>query len=159
MEKRIAVRNIRLCEKDCLCLYVCPRGRPIRNSVIDPDKCVGCGACATPALRAISLVPWFTRPSRKSGTTWFSPRGVWPSAKTGRRVWRECCPGRGQGSEKSNRIMAEDLLREAGYMLPQSANARTLLERLKDYASDESFPGDAVELLLNKLDFNEPPKE
>ena len=26
MSGKIAVRNIRLCSKDCLCLYVCPTG-------------------------------------------------------------------------------------------------------------------------------------
>ena len=26
MKKLIAVRNLRLCTKDCLCLYVCPTG-------------------------------------------------------------------------------------------------------------------------------------
>ena len=26
MAKRFAVRNLRLCTKDCLCLYVCPTG-------------------------------------------------------------------------------------------------------------------------------------
>lgn len=34
-------------------------------------------------------------------------------------------------AEKSCRLMAEDLCREAGYMLPQSANARAFLERVK----------------------------
>ncbi|MCR5626694.1 MAG: 4Fe-4S binding protein, partial [Lachnospiraceae bacterium] len=43
----VAVRNLRLCTKDCLCLYVCPVGATdTENSVIDVDKCIGCGACA-----------------------------------------------------------------------------------------------------------------
>ena len=46
MSGKIAVRNVRLCEKDCLCLYVCPTGASdTENSVIDADKCTGCGAC------------------------------------------------------------------------------------------------------------------
>ena len=45
--KRVAVRNLRLCTKDCLCLYVCPTGATdTENSVIDVDKCLGCGVCA-----------------------------------------------------------------------------------------------------------------
>ena len=27
--KRVAVRNLRLCTKDCLCLYVCPTGATV----------------------------------------------------------------------------------------------------------------------------------
>ena len=49
--------------------------------------------------------------------------------------------------------MAEDLCREAGYMLPQSANTRALLEKLRD---DPSVPRDVVERLLQTLRFNEP---
>ena len=45
--KKLAVRNLRLCTKDCLCLFVCPTGATdTENSVIDPEKCVECGACA-----------------------------------------------------------------------------------------------------------------
>ena len=58
--------------------------------------------------------------------------------------------------EKSNRIMAEDLLREAGYMLPQSGNARGLLKKLLSEIKDPGFPAEEAEKLLNTLSFNEP---
>mgnify|MGYP002574308160 CR=1 FL=1 len=49
--KRVAVRNLRLCTKDCLCLYVCPTGATdTENSVIDTGKCLGCGDCYAEGL-------------------------------------------------------------------------------------------------------------
>jgi rubrerythrin len=55
--------------------------------------------------------------------------------------------------ETSNRIMAEDIIREAGYMLPQSKNALEFLERLSESNQEAGFPHDTVKKLLNNLKF------
>jgi len=56
---------------------------------------------------------------------------------------------------RSNRLMAEDVCRESGYMLPQSGNVRKLLEDMLAADHPEDFPEDAVRKLLEKLRFNE----
>ena len=51
---------------------------------------------------------------------------------------------------KSNRIMAEDILRESRYMIPQSDEAHELLKAMLENTAPD-FPKDAVELLLGRL--------
>ncbi len=57
---------------------------------------------------------------------------------------------------KSSRLMAEDLIREAGFMLPQSANTKEFLELIKSYPD---IPVDVVEALLKTIKFNEEPEK
>lgn len=47
--------------------------------------------------------------------------------------------------------MAEDLIRESGYMLPQSQNVQDFLQSFLDTDQPESFPKEAVEKLLDIL--------
>ena len=65
--KEIAVRNLRLCTKDCLCLYVCPVGATdTENSIIDVEKCLGRCVGARPCPGgAISMVPSDYPPQQK----------------------------------------------------------------------------------------------
>jgi rubrerythrin len=56
--------------------------------------------------------------------------------------------------EKSNHIMAEDLIREAGYMLPQSDNALGFLKSLINQQQSEGFPKEVAEKLLEAFDKN-----
>ena len=52
----------------------------------------------------------------------------------------------------SNKVIIEDLFREAGYMLPQSSNANKLLISLKD--KDEEVDK-IINKLLDKLEIND----
>ena len=65
--KEFAVRNLRLCTKDCLCLYVCPVGATdTENSIIDVEKCTGCGVCARACPSgAITMMPVELPPQQK----------------------------------------------------------------------------------------------
>ena len=158
MSGKIAVRNVRLCEKDCLCLYVCPTGASdTENSVIDADKCTGCGACAEACpAGAISLVPREYPPQQTKTDGVAAALRQLAGSKAEQEELAGELPGKlGKALERSNRIMAEDLLREAGYMLPQSGNVRILLEEMRRYAQEPSFPSEALELLLSSLEFNE----
>ncbi len=158
MSGKIAVRNVRLCEKDCLCLYVCPTGASdTENSVIDADKCTGCGACAEACpAGAISLVPREYPPQQTKTDGVAAALRQLAGSKAEQEELAGELPGKlAKALERSNRIMAEDLLREAGYMLPQSGNVRILLEEMRRYTQEPGFPSEALELLLSSLEFNE----
>lgn len=52
---------------------------------------------------------------------------------------------------ESERIVAEDLLRESGYILPQGNNIKEILEGFLKHNKSEDFPVDGVKILLDKL--------
>ena len=56
---------------------------------------------------------------------------------------------------KSVRLVNEDLMRESGYMLPQSANTHKLLEELLENPPTVEFPAEAAKKLLKLIPCNE----
>lgn len=158
MSKKYAVRNIRLCTKDCLCLYVCPTGATdTENSIIDRSKCIGCGICADSCPSgAISMVPeeYPVSQPHTDGVTGAMMNLL--HSKSKQEAAASVLPGKlAAAIEKSNRIMAEDILRESGYMLPQSGNAHEFLKGLLEMPADVGFPREAAEKLLDMIKPNE----
>lgn len=164
-EKIYAVRNVRLCTKDCLCLYVCPTGATdTETGQIDCEKCIGCKVCmdACPS-HAISMVPKSMPPQQKKTKSVVASLHKLAKSKTK----REQVALRLEKSledpldrkfmkaiAKSNRLMAEDIFRESGFMLPQSKSAQKFLKGMLENP-EEDFPADVVEKLLEKIKVNE----
>lgn len=158
MAEKYAVRNLRLCTKDCLCLYVCPTGATdTENSVIDPEKCIGCGACAESCPSgAISMVPKTLPPQQpKEDKVVEALRGLIQSKVQAEGIAAQLPGALSAAVEKSSRLMAEDLCREAGFMLPQSGNTKAFLEQIRSYPG---IPNHVVDELLHTLHFNEEPE-
>ena len=164
--KQIAVRNLRLCTKDCLCLYVCPTGATdTENSVIDVDKCIGCGVCAGACPSgAISMVPVEYPPQQKKAEQVTALANSLAKSKARQeKIARQIAESTDNDElyrlmsavSKSVRLVNEDLLREAGYMLPQSGNTHRLLRSWIENPPSPEFPIEAAKKLLELIPCND----
>ena len=162
MSELRAVRNLRICSKDCLCLFVCPTGATdTETGQIDFEKCIGCGACSKACPSgAISMVPYkYPKQQDKDELVVEKLKRIISSKVDQEQMAHYIFENSNDEKEKllakilmkSNRLITEDLYREVGYMLPQSNNTKLFLEELleKDNTNKED-----TEKLLELLDFN-----
>ncbi|NLW11820.1 MAG: hypothetical protein GX028_07390, partial [Clostridiaceae bacterium] len=129
---------------------------------IDFDKCIsGCRLCvdACPS-HAIYLVPdEYAVPQTKTDTT-TEKLNILAESKSKQELIASAIAEAADNKTaarvagaiaRSNRIMAEDCYREAGYMLPQSTQTSDLLKQLLETEKSELFPAEAAERLLELL--------
>lgn len=162
MEKSHAYRNLKLCSKDCLCLFVCPTGATDNETgQIDFEKCIGCGACAAACpARAITMLPNKMPKQMTKDPNIVSELFKIIDNKIEENKMLNNLLKENKEDEiflktliHSNKVMIEDIAREAGYMLPQSKNTNTLLEDIK--ANGDETSKKIAETLLEKIEVNE----
>ncbi len=162
MEKSHAYRNLKICSKDCLCLFVCPTGATDNETgQIDFEKCIGCGACvkACPA-RAITMVPNKMPKQQPKNQVVISELFKIVNSKIEQnKILKSLLKENKEDSRllksliHSNKVMVEDIIREAGYMLPQSKNTHQFLEDIK--ANGDETSKKIAQTLLDKIEINE----
>ena len=118
----------------------------------EKSSCFGCEACVQICPHsAISMVPREMPPQQpKEDKVVEALRALIQSKARAERLASQLPGALSAAVEKSSRLMAEDLCREAGYMLPQSENSRAFLKLLKDYPG---IPADLVDVLLQTIPF------
>ena len=162
MGKSHAYRNLKLCSKDCLCLFVCQAGAADNETgQIDFEKCIGCGACAAACpAKAITMIPnKMPKQQPKNDKVVSSLFKIVNNKINEIQILNHLLKENKEDARilkaliHANKVMIEDILRESGYMLPQSMNTHNLLEKIKENGDEKSK--ELATSLLDKIEVNE----
>lgn len=156
-----AIRNLKLCTKDCLCLFVCPTGATnTETGQIDACRCLdGCRLCvdACPS-HAISLLPRNFAPDRVKDEEVVESLHQLLQSKVEQASVAQGAAGEegalgliARALVRSNLILAEDCAREMGYMVPHGENVRELLESIVAATEEDELPHQSAKKLLALL--------
>ncbi len=141
-----ASRNVKLCTKDCLCLFVCPTGATdTETGQIDKNLCLdGCRLCvdACPSHAIFLVMENYPEPELKDPELEGKMLSLLEQKSKEEGIAESISLNSNNiGEQKlaralklSCRIVAEDCAREANFMLPQSRPVRELLEQLEEEA-------------------------
>ena len=156
-----AYRNLKLCTKDCLCLFVCPTGATNNETgQIDFSKCIGCGACAQACpSRAITMLPnVMPKIQPKSKEVVDKLFKIADNKIKEIQILKSLLTEEESEENKlikalihSNKVVIEDLMRESLFMIPEAPKSHELLIRL----SKNPEVQDIANKLLEKLEVNE----
>lgn len=145
-----ASRNISLCNKDCVCLFVCPTGATdTETGQIDRTTCIdGCRLCvdACPSHAIHLVVQQYPEPAPRKASLAAAMMDLCARKARQERLALGIAatasePGAGRIARalaRSARILAEDCAREAGYMIPQCSATRALLEQVATEGPEEA---------------------
>ena len=148
MSKVYAHRDLKICSKDCLCLFVCPTGATNNETgQIDKDTCIGCGACASACpAHAITLLPRKLPPEQAKNEEVLNALKIVITNKikelaTLRNLIEleedETTKKLYQAMYHSFKVIVEDLYRESGYMTLESKKSQEFLTELSHENSDK----------------------